>query len=62
VVPLYYGRDSQGVSPGWVERMKNALYECGARFTAQRMLRQYVAECYAPAMRRDTAGDDPPTG
>jgi starch phosphorylase len=62
VVPLYYGRDSQGVSPGWVERMKNALYECGGRFTAQRMLRQYVAECYAPAMRRDTAGDDPPTG
>jgi hypothetical protein len=42
--------------------MKNALYECGGRFTAQRMLRQYVAECYAPAMRRDTAGDDPPTG
>jgi len=62
VVPLYYGRDSHGVSPGWVDRMKNALFECGARFTAQRMLQQYVVDCYAPAMHRDTAGDDPPTG
>ena len=61
-VQLETARDAQGVSPGWVERMKHAMHECGARFTAQRMLRQYVVECYAPAMRRDTAGDDPPTG
>jgi starch phosphorylase len=62
VVPLFYARDSQGVPPGWVDRMKYALYECGVRFTTQRMVQQYVQDCYAPAMRGDESGDDPPTG
>jgi starch phosphorylase len=61
VVPLFYARDARGVPVGWVDRMKHALSESGARFTARRMVEQYVRECYVPAMG-DAGGDDPPTG
>jgi starch phosphorylase len=62
VVPLFYDRDAQGVPRGWVEKMKHALRTAGARFTAQRMVRQYLLEYYAPALRGESATpDDPPT-
>jgi hypothetical protein len=34
----------------------------GRRFTARRMVHDYVQEYYAPAIRGEAAGDDPPTG
>src|SRR5256712_232616 len=61
VVPLFYDRDPQGVPRGWVENMRHALRTAGARFTAQRMVRQYVSEYYLPAMRGEQPADDPPT-
>jgi starch phosphorylase len=61
VVPLFYDRDARGVPRGWVERMKHALRTAGARFTAQRMVRQYVTEYYLPALRGELPADDPPT-
>ena len=60
VVPLYYERDAQGVPRGWVEKMKHTMHVTGTRFTAQRMVRQYVTEYYEPAIRGDMP-DDPPT-
>jgi len=47
-VPLFYDRDAQGVPGGWVEKMRHALRTAGARFTAQRMVRDYVTEYYLP--------------
>jgi len=61
VVPLYYARDARGIPLGWTDRMKHALRVAGQRFTAQRMVREYVTEYYAPAVRGDTSQDDPPT-
>src|SRR6267143_906668 len=61
VVPLFYDRDAQGVPRGWVEKMRHALRTAGARFTAQRMVRDYVTEYYLPAMRGEQPADDPPT-
>jgi len=61
VVPLFYDRDNQGVPTGWVEKMKHALRTAGARFTAQRMVREYVTEYYLPALRGEQPADDPPT-
>ncbi|MBI1966904.1 MAG: alpha-glucan family phosphorylase [Gemmatimonadetes bacterium] len=61
VVPLFYDRDERGIPTGWVERMKHALRESGARFTARRMVQQYVNEYYLPAIRGEPAGGDPPT-
>jgi len=62
VVPLYYDRDAQGVPRGWVEKMKHTMHTAGARFTAQRMVRQYVTEYYEPAIKgQGQMADDPPT-
>jgi starch phosphorylase len=61
VVPLFYERDALGVPRGWVDKMKHALRAAGARFSAQRMVREYLTEYYVPAMRGESPGDDPPT-
>jgi starch phosphorylase len=61
VVPLYYTRNADGVPLGWVEKMRHALRLAGSRFTARRMMREYVQEYYAPAIQREASGDDPPT-
>jgi starch phosphorylase len=61
VVPLYYTRNAHGVPLGWVEKMRHALRLAGSRFTARRMMREYVQEYYAPAIQGEASGDDPPT-
>jgi starch phosphorylase len=61
IVPLFYDRDARGVPVGWVAKMKHALRTVGERFTARRMVQQYVQGYYAPALRGDVAGDEPPT-
>jgi len=70
VVPLFYARDARGLPVGWIGTMKQALRVAGARFTASLMVREYVKQCYAPAIRggggggggSDSTGgsDDPP--
>jgi starch phosphorylase len=62
VVPLYYTRDSHEVPMGWVEKMRHAIRLAGARFSARRMMQDYVQEYYPPAIRGDALADDPPTG
>jgi len=62
IVPLFYERDSDGLPREWLRRMKHALYEAGAHFTAGRMVRQYSKDFYAPALRGERDGDDPPVG
>jgi glycogen phosphorylase len=61
VIPLYYHRNAQDIPLGWVEKMRHALRLAGSRFAARRMLREYVQEYYAPAIRGEASGDDPPT-
>src|SRR5439155_207229 len=54
-------REARDVPLGWMEKMKHALCVAGQRFSARRMLRQYVTEHYVPAIRGQLPGDDPPT-
>ena len=60
VVPLFYER-ANGVSPGWVKMMKNAMRVAGEKFTARRMVEEYVEKYYVPSMNGDGTPDDPPT-
>jgi glycogen phosphorylase len=48
VLPLFYARDQAGVPRGWVRRMKASLRSLGPRFTATRMLDDYVARAVLP--------------
>src|SRR5262249_13780619 len=61
VIPLFYTRNAAGIPLGWVDKMRHALRLAGRRFTARRMVENYVQDHYAPAMRGDYSGDDPPT-
>jgi len=47
VLPLFYDRDARGVPRGWVQRVKHAMCTLIPRFTAARMLREYVGQLYA---------------
>lgn len=40
--------------------MKHAIRVAGQQFTSRRMLQNYVRQYYAPAMRGQPQGDDPP--
>jgi starch phosphorylase len=49
VIPLYYDRDRDGLPRGWIERMKRAIRTLGWRFSADRMVTDYVVKAYIPA-------------
>jgi starch phosphorylase len=49
VVPLYYDRDASGLPHGWIARQKAAMRSLGWRFNADRMVMDYVQNCYLPA-------------
>ena len=51
VVPMYYRRSPRGLPMEWLQRMKHALRIAGERFSARRMVQDYVNGYYAPAMR-----------
>ncbi|MDH4132751.1 MAG: alpha-glucan family phosphorylase, partial [Gemmatimonadota bacterium] len=51
VVPMFYRRSARGLPMEWLQRMKHALRIAGERFSARRMVQDYVSGYYAPAMR-----------
>jgi starch phosphorylase len=46
VVPAFYERDEHGLPPRWIERIRRSLRTLGPRFTASRMLAEYVEGPY----------------
>jgi len=50
VVPMFYDRDTEAVPRRWMARVKQALVTITPRFSARRMLRDYVEHAYAPAV------------
>jgi starch phosphorylase len=49
VIPLYYERDRDGLPRRWIARMKRAIRTLGWRFSADRMVMDYVLQAYIPA-------------
>jgi starch phosphorylase len=49
VIPIFYDRNEDGVPLGWIARMKRAMRTLGWRFSADRMVMDYVGESYVPA-------------
>jgi starch phosphorylase len=60
VVPRYYDRGPDGLPVPWIQMMKHALRTAGERFTARRMVQEYVRNYYAPAARGEEPPADPP--
>jgi len=49
VIPLFYDRDRDGLPRDWIARMKRAIRTLGWRFSADRMVMDYVQGAYIPA-------------
>ena len=49
VVPMYYSRDRDGLPREWIARIKRAIHTLGWRFSADRMVMDYVRNAYVPA-------------
>jgi starch phosphorylase len=49
VIPLYYQRDQDELPRKWIARMKRAIRTLGWRFSADRMVMDYVLKAYIPA-------------
>ncbi|MEZ4318018.1 MAG: alpha-glucan family phosphorylase [Myxococcota bacterium] len=52
VLPLWSDRDALDIPRGWIDRMKRSIATCAPKFSSHRMVRDYVREVYAPALRR----------
>ena len=55
VAPRYYSRDNHGIPREWVRTGKNAMMTNAPRFSANRMVREYVEKLYLPASNRVAA-------
>ncbi len=49
VVPLFYDRDIDGLPGPWIKRMMNSISSLAWRFSAHRMVADYVRRTYLPA-------------
>ncbi|OHB83639.1 MAG: alpha-glucan phosphorylase [Planctomycetes bacterium RBG_16_64_12] len=49
VIPLYYDRDVDGLPQHWIKRMMNSISSLAWRFSAHRMVADYVLSSYLPA-------------
>jgi starch phosphorylase len=56
VVPAFYDRDAAGVPHRWLATVKESIRSIAPRFSARRMVKEYVERMYAPAMERRTVG------
>ena len=49
VIPLFYNRDADGLPRQWIDRMANSIATLAARFSAHRMVMDYVEQDYLVA-------------
>jgi starch phosphorylase len=52
VVPTYFERASEGIPERWLQMMKSSIASVVPRFSAHRMVRDYVEQVYLPAAER----------
>jgi len=52
VIPLYYKVSDDGVPHGWVKLMKESIKSNAPRFSARRMVTEYVEKFYGPALQK----------
>ena len=53
VATSFYDRGKGGLPRAWIARMKRSIARLAPRFSTERMVRDYAARAYVPAMRED---------
>ncbi|RPJ52508.1 MAG: alpha-glucan family phosphorylase, partial [Methanobacteriota archaeon] len=51
IVPMYYTVSKDGTPHLWIQKMKDAIKSNAPRFSARRMVKEYVDRAYIPAIR-----------
>jgi starch phosphorylase len=52
IIPLFYERGRDGLPRGWLARMKAAMRDHAGVFNTNRMVREYMEQCYLPSAQR----------
>lgn len=60
IIPLYFDRDARGVPRRWLARVKRSIRTLAWRFNADRMVMDYVRNCYLPAADASSCQMPPP--
>jgi starch phosphorylase len=51
VIPFFFAAASPGASPEWIRMMKASIASIAPRFSARRMVRDYIQRVYGPAAK-----------
>jgi glycogen phosphorylase len=51
IIPLYYKVSEDGTPAGWVKVMKESMKSNGPRFSARRMVKEYIGKFYVNALK-----------
>ncbi|MFB6318934.1 alpha-glucan family phosphorylase [Saccharicrinis sp. FJH54] len=54
IVPAYYNRNKEGLSPDWIEYIKKSVSEIAPHYTTKRMLDDYIHKFYTKQHKRVT--------
>jgi len=55
IVPAFYDRNADNVPERWIGVVKEAIRTVAPRFSARRMVKEYVERLYAPALEKGVA-------
>ena len=53
-MPAFYDRDAKGIPRAWLAVVKESIRTVLPSFSARRMVKDYVRDMYAPALRQET--------
>lgn len=53
--PMFYDKDSEGLSPEWIQTIKNTIAQVACNFTTNRMMSDYLNQYYYPLYKRQKA-------
>ena len=53
LVPMFYDRDANGIPKRWLQVVKQSIRTILPRFSARRMVKEYVQTMYLPSLRRE---------
>jgi starch phosphorylase len=57
IVPSFYDRDATNIPHGWLATVKESIRSVAPRFSARRMVKEYVDGMYVPAVDWRTVGE-----
>ncbi|HPD59392.1 MAG TPA: alpha-glucan family phosphorylase [Paludibacteraceae bacterium] len=52
IIPLYFAKNSRGISPEWIQYIKDSIAQITPRFTTKRMIDNYVEQFYTKLSNR----------